>query len=145
MKNGRLLLVELIAFCNGKSNPIRVFSAEELKRATNNYDHRQCVLQGRDFKLFKGSLEDRLLSTKKYHTEEKVFSVMEEVTLGIVKDIVEGSQMSVHQNVLILLRGCLETKYPTPVYEFVRDKILSNYIDPIGTIHFEPLSWRCRA
>ena len=112
MKNGRLLLVELFAFCNGKSNPIRVFSAEELKRATNNYDHRQCVLQGRDLKLFKGSLEDRLLSAKKYYTEEKGFSVMEEVTLGIIKDIVVGSQMSVHQNVLKLLRRCLETKYP---------------------------------
>ena len=33
MKNGRLLLEELIAFCNGKSNPIRVFSAEKLRKA----------------------------------------------------------------------------------------------------------------
>ena len=94
MKNGRLLLVELFAFCNGKSNPSSMCFA------------------GRDFKLFKGSLEDRLLSAKKYYTEEKGFSVMEEVTLGIIKDIVVGSQMSVHQNVLKLLRRCLETKYP---------------------------------
>ena len=73
MKNGRLLLEELIAFCNGKSNSICVFSAKELKRATNNYDHHQCILQGRDFKLFEGSLEDRLLFAKKYYTEEKGF------------------------------------------------------------------------
>ena len=53
-----LLLEELIAFCNGKGNSIRVFSAKELKRATNNYDQRQCILQDSDFKLFKGSLED---------------------------------------------------------------------------------------
>nr|POF20305.1 non-functional pseudokinase zed1 [Quercus suber] len=115
MKNGRILLEELIAFCNGKSNSIHVFSTKELKRATNNYDQRQCILQDSDFKLFKGSLEDHLLSVKKYNTGEKGFSVMEEVTLGIVKDIVVGSQMSVHQNVLKLLRRCLETKYPTPV------------------------------
>ena len=121
MKNGRLLL-------------------EELKRATNNYGQRQCILQDSDFKLFKGSLEDRLLSVKRYYTGEKGFSVMEEVTLGIVKDIVMGSQMSVHKNVLKLLGRCLETKYPTPVYEFFRDKILSNYINPTGTIHFEPLT-----
>ena len=63
---------------------------------------------------------------------------MEEVTLGIIKDIVVGSQMSVHQNVLKLLRRYLETKYPTSVYEFVRDKILSNYVNPTRTIHFEP-------
>lgn len=66
---------------------------------------------------------------------------MEEVTLGIIKDILVGSQMSVHQNVLKLLRRYLETKYPTPVYEFVKDKILFNYV---GTIHFEPLKWKCR-
>ena len=92
MKNGRLLLEELIAFCNGKSHSISIFSTEELKRATNNYDQRQCISQDSDFKLFKGSLEDRLLSVKKYYTGEKGFSVMEEVTLGIVKDIVVGSQ-----------------------------------------------------
>ena len=50
-------------------------------------------------KLFKGSLEDHLLSVKKYYAKEKGFSVMEEVTLGIIKDIVVGLQMSVHQNV----------------------------------------------
>ena len=38
MKNGRLLLEKLIAFCNGKSNPIHVFSAEQLRRETYNYD-----------------------------------------------------------------------------------------------------------
>ena len=71
MKNGRLLLEELIAFCNGKSNPIRVFSAEKLRKATNNYDQRQCIMWDSDFNLYKGSLEGRLLSVKKYHTEEK--------------------------------------------------------------------------
>ena len=38
MKNGRLLLEGPIAFCNGKSNPIHVFSAEELRRETNYHD-----------------------------------------------------------------------------------------------------------
>ena len=33
-RNGRMLLEGLIAFGNGKSNPIHIFSAEELKRAT---------------------------------------------------------------------------------------------------------------
>ena len=48
--------------------------------------------------------------------------------LGIIKDIVVGSQMSVHQNVLQLLGCCLETKY----------------IEPTVTINFEPLTWKCR-
>ena len=128
MKSGRLLLEELNAFCNVKSNPILVLSAEEFKRATNNYDKHQCILWDGEFKLYKDSLKEHMLSVKKYFTEEKRFSVMENITLGIIKDIVVGSQMSVHQNVLQLLGCCLETKY----------------IDPTETIHFEPLAWKCR-
>ena len=66
MKNGRLLLEELIAFCNGKSNPILVLSAEEFKRVTNSYDKHQCILW--EFKLYKDSLKEHLLSVKKYYT-----------------------------------------------------------------------------
>ncbi len=38
MTNGATLLEDLIASSNGKCNPIRNFSAEELIRATNNFD-----------------------------------------------------------------------------------------------------------
>ena len=62
MKDGRLLLEELLAFCNGKSNPIRIFLAKELRRATNNYDQRQRILQDVVFEFYKGYLEDRLIS-----------------------------------------------------------------------------------
>ena len=85
MKNGRLLL-------------------EELKRATNNYGQRQCILQDSDFKLFKGSLEDRLLSVKRYYTGEKGFSVMEEVTLGIVKGIANECPQKCSKTLRTLLR-----------------------------------------
>ena len=73
MKDGRLLLEELIAFCNGKSNPIRIFFAKELRRATNNYDQRQCFLQVVDFEFYKGYLQDRLISVKKFNDEEFFF------------------------------------------------------------------------
>lgn len=38
MRNGERVLKELIAASNGKYNPNRIFSDEELKIATNNYD-----------------------------------------------------------------------------------------------------------
>ena len=38
VKNVRMLLEELIAFCNGKGNLIHVFFAEELRRAIENYN-----------------------------------------------------------------------------------------------------------
>ena len=69
MKNGRLLFEELIAFCNGKSNPILVLSAEEFKQATNSYDKHQCNLW--EFKLYKDSLKEHLLSVKKYYKKKK--------------------------------------------------------------------------
>ncbi|KAL0005962.1 hypothetical protein SO802_013523 [Lithocarpus litseifolius] len=64
MRNGRMLLEGLIAFGNGKSNPIHIFSAEELRRATNNYDQCRHFLLASDFDFYKGSLEDYLISVK---------------------------------------------------------------------------------
>ena len=54
MKNGRMLLEELIAFCNGERNLIHVFfSAEELRRATYNYDPLQIFLDADGFHFYK--------------------------------------------------------------------------------------------
>ena len=44
IENGSMVLEKLIAFCNGKSIPIRSFSDEELKQATNNYDARLVIV-----------------------------------------------------------------------------------------------------
>ena len=68
------------------------------------------------FQFYKDSLEDRLLSD------------VEDTVLGIIKDIVVGSQMSVPQNVLKVLGCCLETKNPIIVYEFAEDRNLYNFI-----------------
>ena len=142
MKNGRLLLEELIAFCNGKSNPIRVFSADDLRRATNNYDQSQRFFDSVDFDFYKGSLEDRLVTVKKYDKKSR-FELEH-----IIKDIVVGSQMSVHQNVQKLIGCCLETKKPTLVYEFVGERNLFKCIRIPSTEaernDFKPLPWICR-
>ena len=68
-RKGRMLLEGLIAFGNGKSNPIHIFSAEELKRATKNYDQCRHFLLASDFDFYQGSLEDHLISVKKYRHE----------------------------------------------------------------------------
>jgi serine/threonine protein kinase len=143
MKNGGLLLEELIAFCNGKSNPIRNFSAKELRKATNNYDPSQRFLWAADFAFYKGSLEDRLISVKVYW--EGVYGDYQDKILDcIIKDIAVGSQMSAHKNVLKLLGCCLETRLPILVYEFVGEKILSNCIRQIDRLDSQRLPWKCR-
>ena len=80
MRNGRMLLEGSIAFCNGKGNPIHIFSAEELQR-TSHYDQHQRFQLANDFDLYKGSLKDRLVSVKKYRHE--IWGLEE-----IIKDIV---------------------------------------------------------
>ena len=72
MKDGRLLLEELLAFCNGKNNPICILYAKELRRATNKYDQRRCFLQDVVFEFYKGYLEGHLISVKKFR-DEKIF------------------------------------------------------------------------
>ncbi|EOY11442.1 Kinase superfamily protein, putative [Theobroma cacao] len=133
-KNGAALLEELIAFCNGRSNPIRHFSTNELLTATNYYDANQMFLQSGFYKLYKGSLNYRPIFVKKYHNYR--------IWRGVAaKDIAVGSQMSVHKNVLKVLGCCLETETPIIVYEFAGTESLSTCI---SATNVEPLPWKCR-
>ena len=67
MKNQRMLLEELIAFCNGERNLIHVFfSAEELRRATYNCDPLQIFWMQMVFTFTRVFLEDHLFLVKKY-------------------------------------------------------------------------------
>ncbi|KAK4849844.1 hypothetical protein QYF36_001338 [Acer negundo] len=54
MKNGENFLEKLITSCNGKYNPIRSYSAEELKEATNNYDIQKVITSDASYELYKG-------------------------------------------------------------------------------------------
>ncbi|XP_011036966.1 PREDICTED: wall-associated receptor kinase-like 8 [Populus euphratica] len=94
MKNGRILLEELITSCDGKYNPIRTFPAKE----------------------FEGSP---------------------------FLDIVTGTQMSTHSNVLKLIGCCFATEHPILVYEFVGSETLPYYISSTNEIQPRPLSWKC--
>ncbi|XP_042986780.1 non-functional pseudokinase ZED1-like isoform X1 [Carya illinoinensis] len=155
MRNSRLLLEERIALFNGKCNPIRFFSAKELSKATNNYDRRQLFLRDGSVKFYKGCLEGRLVSVKKfddYHLPQWPFPPV--TRYGIFKDVVIGSNMSSHKNVLKLLGCCLETQSPTLVYEYVGHKNLFTCIrypiespwllDRDDPVKSQPLPWKCR-
>ena len=66
LRNGATLLEKLITSGNGKRNPIRSFSAEELKLATDNYDAQQLLTDVFDYKLYKGLLQNRPISVMKF-------------------------------------------------------------------------------
>lgn len=62
LRSGGLLLEKLISICHGSHNPIRTFSAKDLKKATNNYDSSLIFHRAYHCKWYKGSLEvDRFL------------------------------------------------------------------------------------
>ncbi|XP_021282862.1 non-functional pseudokinase ZED1-like isoform X2 [Herrania umbratica] len=138
IRNGSILLQELIALCNGKCNPICGFSAKELERATNNYDLRRVLHVNRFYKFYKGFLRDQPVLIKKFKGKFERREV-------VFNEIVIASVMSVHKNVLKLLGCCLETKVPTLVFEFAESRNLGDLVSSQNyNCHFQPLSWRCR-
>ncbi|KAH7574585.1 hypothetical protein JRO89_XS03G0317000 [Xanthoceras sorbifolium] len=71
MRNGEILLEKLIASCNGKRNPIRNFSSEEIKQATNDYDTRKVTKTDSLYELYGGFLRDRPISVMKFKTSQE--------------------------------------------------------------------------
>ncbi|KAL3603176.1 hypothetical protein D5086_004035 [Populus alba] len=97
LDRGGELLEELIAFCNGRSNPIRNFSLNQLQKAIDDYHpsvHLKTLKDVDDFnfKCYEGILEQRLLLIKMFR----------DCDTGVYRDIVVSSQMSSHNNVLKL-------------------------------------------
>ncbi|BBN68394.1 Protein kinase superfamily protein [Prunus dulcis] len=82
LKNGSILLKDLIASCDGKSHPIRCYSAAEIIRATNNFD-RSCIIDGVYSGMFRGILDDRTVIIKQHYNVD-----------GAIRDIIISMQMS---------------------------------------------------
>lgn len=127
LKNGKFLLQKLIASSNGTYNPIRNFTAEELKAATNNYDPGKVITKDLLYKLYKGFFQDRPISVMKFgdnlNTEEYY----------CFNCIGFASQMG-HKNILKLVGCCLETEVPILVFEFVAYGTLADRVhDPNGS------------
>ncbi|BFG42159.1 hypothetical protein CerSpe_284340 [Prunus speciosa] len=105
LKNGSILLEDLIASCDGKSHPIRCYSAAELIRATNNFDP-SCIIDELHDDMYRGILDDRTVIIKKHYDVDEA-----------IRDIIISMQMSTHKNSLKLLGCCLEFNKPALVFE----------------------------
>ena len=105
LENGSKLLEKLIVSCNGKSIPIRSFSAQELQQATNDYSKRYGM------RWYEGSLEGRMVLVKRFPENESFAEF-------IINDLVISAQMSAHSNVLKPIGCSLETTSPILVFEF---------------------------
>ncbi|XP_050367018.1 non-functional pseudokinase ZED1-like [Argentina anserina] len=114
LDNGSILLEDLIASCDGKSNPIRHYSADELITATNNFDLVNLIGKNGIYKMFRGILENRDVIIKKIETRDLA-----------IRDIIISMQMSSHKNVLKLLGCCLEFRVPALVHEDAAKGVLN--------------------
>ncbi|XP_057998736.1 serine/threonine-protein kinase ZRK1-like isoform X2 [Hevea brasiliensis] len=138
MRNGGMLLEKSIAINNGRGNPIRSFSIQEINNAINNYDPNQRFVIVRDgiYEMYKRFLQDRPVIVKKYDNNEILLE-------GSINEIVFASQMSAHKNVLKLLGCCLESPIPILVFEHAEMGILDHYIFKYVE-DLRPLSWKNR-
>lgn len=131
-KNGSLLLEELIASSDGKYNPIRMFSSDQILKATNNFDAYHIIAVER-FIWYNGIIDDRRVLIKKWEGDDPISPD------NVYRDIAVTSMMSSHKNVLKLLGCCVGFRNPVLVCECAETRPL-NLVDKDGF----PLPWSTR-
>ncbi|CAF2265683.1 serine/threonine-protein kinase ZRK1-like [Brassica napus] len=139
LENGSMFLEQLIADCNGISNPIRMFSSDQISKATNHFDP-MCSLPhiSSYFTWYKGIIEGRSYVIKRFihplvGEEERAYS-----------DIALSARVSNnHSGFLKLIGSCLEFPYPVLVFEDLEYTPL-NIRGSVGSEDGPLLPWNVR-
>ncbi|CAL2252457.1 unnamed protein product [Prunus armeniaca] len=136
-ENGGLLLQKQLASQGSSMETTKIFTAEELEKATNNYHESRILGEGGYGTVYKGILPDnKVVAIKKskigVSTQKEQF----------VNEMIVLSQIN-HRNVVRLLGCCLETPVPLLVYEFITNGTLFEHIHNTKG-KGSPLSWELR-
>ncbi|XP_020418250.1 wall-associated receptor kinase 5 [Prunus persica] len=134
--NGGLFLKqELASYAGSVRTAARIFTEEELKKATNNYHVSGKIGEGGYGTVYKGKLSnEQVVAIKK----SKVSAPITE-SRQFVNEVIVLSQIH-HKNVVRLLGCCLETQTPILVYEFIAHGTLYEHIHRKNNKATSPLS-----
>ncbi|XVF39227.1 hypothetical protein PTKIN_Ptkin01aG0018800 [Pterospermum kingtungense] len=133
LQNGGNLLREELSKREGYSEKLKIFAAEELKKATSNYHESRIIGKGGQGTVYRGILaDDRVVAIKKSRiTEVETF----------INEIMVLCQIN-HKNIVKLLGCCLELHVPLLVYEYVTNGTLYDHLHKDGAA--STLVWETR-
>ncbi|XP_071693120.1 wall-associated receptor kinase 3-like [Rutidosis leptorrhynchoides] len=135
-RNGGTIFEKLLSECEGSTQIVKIFTEEELKKATNNFNSNNIVGQGAFGTVYKGILIDNT------EVAIKKSKVVDPNQIGqFVNEVVLLSQIN-HPNIVKLVGCCLETDVPLLAYEYIVNETLYHQLH--GKSHGASLTWSTR-
>lgn len=136
--NGGTMLQQHLSQWQSPADTVKIFSQEELEKATNKFNESTVVGKGGYGTVHKGVLDDgSVVAIKKSQL------VDQSQTSQFINEVIVLSQVN-HRNVVKLLGCCLETQVPLLVYEFIPNGTLFDHIHDQTKYYSNHLSWEAR-